>query len=142
MIMNTSQAATNGRRAELTAELFFQELSASFVAKPTTDVGFDLLVGFQNNKGGINTYAVEVKATEQSVPSRFPIATKSYKYLAHSNIPAILLVVDVKQNRLYYAWLTPEIGNERVETHTVRVPITEISDDVKKEMRERVSNQL
>jgi len=137
----SSKAYMVGRRGELIAELFLQDMNPSFVAKPTSDLGYDFLVGFPNTNGGINNYAVQVKATEQPVPSRFPIQTTVYKCLAHSNIPALLIVVDVKQNLLFYAWLTPEITKGRSrETHTIRIPVTEVNDLVKEELRKQLAS--
>jgi hypothetical protein len=140
MTIKQSKPYIIGRRAELIAELFLQDLNASYVARPTNDVGYDFFVGFPNSKGGINNYVVEIKATERAVPSRFPIQTKLYERLAHSNTPALLLVVDVKQNRLFYALLTPEGIEGRRETHTVMIPVKEIDDVVKKELRRRLSS--
>ena len=119
-----------GRRAELLAEVFFQELEPAFIARPPTpDVGYDLLVGFRNEKSGINTFAVEVKATEEPVADRYAIQRKTFDRIAHSNVPGILLVVDAKRNRLYYAWLR-STGQTR-RTPTVSIPVTEITDAAK-----------
>ena len=118
--------------------MFLQEFNPSFVAKPTTDFGYDFFVGFPNADGGINNYAVEVKATERQVPSRFRMKTSLYERLAYSNIPALLLVVDVKQNRMFYAWLTPEATQSRNEAQTVSIPVTEVDDAAK----EKLLNQL
>lgn len=138
MTAKQSQAYMIGRRAELIVELFLQEFNPSFVAKPTTDFGYDFFVGFPNADGGINNYAVEVKATERQVPSRFRMKTSLYERLAYSNIPALLLVVDVKQNRMFYAWLTPEATRSRNEAQTVSIPVTEVDDAAK----EKLLNQL
>lgn len=66
MSSQSSRAQLIGRRAELMAELFLQEFEPLFISRPTTPyVGYDLLVGFRNHKAGVNTFAVEVKSTEQ-----------------------------------------------------------------------------
>ena len=140
MTIKNSQAYMIGRRGELIAELFLQDLNPSFVAKPTSDFGYDFYLGFQNANGGINNYAVQVKATSRPVPSRFPINTKLYKLLTHSNIPALLIVVDVKQNKLFYAWLTPGLTEDGQETQTtIRIPVTEVNESVKEELRKKLS---
>ena len=124
------------RRAELLAEVLLQELDAAFIARPTTeDVGYDLLVGFSNEKTGINTFAVGVKSTERPVGPRFSLDRSTFRRIAHSNVPGILLVADVKQNRLYYAWLRsngPECG-----TATVSVALTEVTDATKAHLRKQ-----
>lgn len=123
-----------GRRAELLAEVFFQELDPAFIARPPTpDVGYDLLVGFPNDKAGINTFAVEVKSTERPVGQDFPIPRTAFNRMVHSNVPGILLVVDVKRNRLYYAWLRAN-GQTR-STQTVSVPVVELTDAAKENLR-------
>src|ERR1035438_171961 len=104
MKMTPSHAGLVGRRSELMAELFLQELEPKFLTRPTLDLGFDFLVGFENQGGGVNTFAVEVKGTENSISSSFSLDKRSYRRLVNSNVPGFLLAVDVKQNKLFYAW--------------------------------------
>jgi hypothetical protein len=120
------------RRAELLAEVFFQELDPVFISRPTQDVGYDLLVGFRNEKAGINTFAVEVKATERPPGSRFPLPRKVFNRIVHSNVPGLLVVADVKKNQLYYAWLRSSDGEGNATTISVRV--VEINDATKNEL--------
>ncbi len=130
-----SQLAT--RRANLLAELFLQDLNPVFVSKPTSeDLGYDFLVGFSNDKAGINTFAVEVKPTERPPGSRFPISRNSFDRITHSNVPGLLLVADVKQNRLYYAWLRPDDSN--TARNTVSIPIAEINETTTKQLKSRL----
>ena len=103
MTTKKSKAHIIERRGQLIAELFLQDLNPSFVARPTSDFGYDFLIGFPNTGGGINNCAVRVEATERPVPPRFPIDAETYRLLAHSNIPALLIVADVKRNRLFHA---------------------------------------
>ncbi len=130
------------RRGELIAELFLQDLNPSHITKPTPDLGYDYFVGFPNKFGGVNNIAVLLKATEEPIQSRFPIQSKLYKRLTHSNIPALLLVVDVKQNQVFYAWLTPEIIKENRDTQTILVPVTEVNDFVKDELCKQLAGEL
>lgn len=139
MTMKQTRSAQIGRRAELIAELFLQDLGPSFVAKPTDDLGYDFLVGFPNNEGGVNSYVVELKATEQPVPLRYPLNAKLYERLVLSNIPAFLLVVDVKQNRVFYSLLFN--GTKRHRSRTIRVPLTEANDVVKEQLRRQLKRQ-
>ena len=46
--------------------------------------------------------------------------------------------MDVKQNRLYYAWLTPDDPELASESSTVWVDLTEINDDTKQTLRDRL----
>jgi hypothetical protein len=115
------------------AELFLQELEPEFVSRPMTeDVGYDLLVGFSNRKGGINTFAVEVKATERPPAGRFQIMRHTFERFAHSNIPGLLLVADVKQNELYYAWLN---ATKMPGTANVSIPLIHLDQQAKAALR-------
>ena len=122
------------------AQLFLEDLGAEFVARPTADFGYDFFVGFRNSKGGTNTIAVEVKATDKPLAGHFDMQRRIYERLAYSNIPVLLLVADVKQNRLFYAWPSPDVVNGRRGSNTVRIPITEASDKAMGELRERLAS--
>jgi len=141
MTFKQSKAELIGRRAELIAELFFQDLNPEYVAQPVPHVGYDLLVGFANSRGGINNYIVEVKSTERPVSSLFPLQTKIYNRLANSNIPALLLVVDVKQNQVFYGWLRPEDFEGGSDINTVMIPVTAVDDVVKAELRSQLATR-
>jgi hypothetical protein len=132
-----AQAHVVGRRAELLAELFLQDLGAEFVSRPTGDTGIDFVVGFPNGHGGTNLSKVEVKATERPVGDSYPLDTRHYKRLAHSNVPALLLVVDAKRNQLYYAWPDDEEVNSSVRA--VKIRVTPVNEEVKEQIRERLA---
>lgn len=116
-----------GRRGELMAELFLQELKPLFVARTDSlDWGVDFFVGFQNSRGGVNVAAVEVKATEGPVGPSYPLRQRTFHLLSNSNIPGFLLVIDVKLNRHYYAELH---SNEQSHGRTtVSVQLTEVTE--------------
>lgn len=127
------------RRGELMAELFLQELAPEFVAQPTTeDFGFDFLIGFANKEGGVNTYAVEVKATEQPVRDAFRVRRDLFNRLVHSNIPLILLVVDVKHNLLYFSWPSPDT-EIKPNSNTVSLPLTLVDGQSRAALREQMA---
>lgn len=126
-----------GQRAELMAELFLEGLEPISVARPPHDFGYDLLVVFKNSKGGINTFGVEVKATERIVPSRFVIDRRTYGRLAHSTIPGLLLVADVKQNELFFAW-PAQVDILRSESSSVSIPLTQINSKTTAELHKRL----
>jgi hypothetical protein len=139
--MNSTRAKDNeivARRAELLAELFLQELEPEFVARPSTDFGYDFLVGFRNPRDGINNVAIEVKSTEQLAGKQYPISRRLYDRWAHSNIPILLLIVNVKENRYYYTWASPEVSRSAGDSKTLRVDLTEITDSTKAELLEKL----
>jgi|SRR5579863_1787983 len=127
-------------RSELLAELFLRELEPEFLSRPTRDLGFDFLMGVRNREGGITTYAVEVKGTDRAISSSFPIDKRSYRRLASSKPPGFLLAIDVKQNKLFYAWPQPDEQPMRNGSGKIRVPVTEINDKTKSALRKQLVN--
>lgn len=121
------------------AELFLQELGAEFVARPSAEAGYDFFVGFTNAEGGFNLAAVEVKATERPVPPHFRVQKRLFRRLANSNIPVLLLVADVKENRLYYALPDASLAQE-ADANTVSVPVTPVDESTRNELRDLLSN--
>jgi hypothetical protein len=134
MSLQSSQPSVASRRAELLAELFLQEFKPVFISRPTSqDLGYDLLIGFKNEKAGINTFAVEVKSTDRAPASRFPIPRTTFNRIAHSNVPGLLLVADVKRSQLYYAWL--KSTERHGHTSTVSISLVEINEETKAELK-------
>jgi hypothetical protein len=136
----TSHAEFVGRRGELTAELFLQELQPKLLARPTSDFGYDFLVSFANSKGGLNTFAVAVKGTERTVSSSFALDKGEYRRLVNSNLPGFLLVVDVKQNKLFYA-LPKQGGADGLNgSGKVNIALTEVNAQAKDSLRRQLIN--
>ena len=135
-----TKAQLRGRRAELMTELFLEELQPRFVARVTnSDFVFDFLISFLNARGGINTFAVYVKSTEQPVNGKFELQRDLYKTLANSNLPVLLLVVDVKQNQFYYAW--PRDNPELAPVgDSVRVPVRLVDNDARQQLIARMAS--
>ncbi len=138
--MNRTEHAVVERRGELLAELFLQDLNPKFVVRATpSDLGYDFLVGFPNSQGGINNTAVEVKLTEKPVRHHFPFPRSQYYVLAHSNIPTMILVIDVKRNKIFYAFPSIDITKNSPENSSIMIPVTEIDDKTKEELRDRLT---
>ena len=129
-----------GRRGELLTELFLQDLKPEFVARTTGDVGYDFLVGFRNLRGGVNNIAVEVRATEHLSQNRFPLRTKQYQRFAYSNIPVLFIVVDVKDNRFYYTWISSDVAGASPEGNVVMIRLTEIDESTREELRKQLES--
>lgn len=126
------------RRGELLAEFFLEDFAPAFLARPSADLGYDYLMGLANAEGGMNLAAVQVKATERPVPSRMPIRRDMYDRMAHSNVPVLFLVVDVKKNLLYYAMADSDANADDPEAGRVVVQLTELDENVKQELRARL----
>lgn len=140
--MRINQSALIGRRGELLAELFLQDLGAFSVVTTTGDFSYDLLANFENGRGGVNTYAILVKATEKPVASRFAIPTVELKKIAYSSLPTMILVADVKMNRIYHAWLTSMRNFIKSETNFTSIPIQEIDDAFKEKLVKQLRSNV
>jgi hypothetical protein len=140
LMKDKAKAELLGRRGELLAELFLQELGAVFVARPTGDLGYDFFVGFNNSEGGVNIAAVEVKATERPVHAHFPVQKRLFRRLAKSNVPVLLLVVNVKDNRLFYAVTGSYPIGDDAEANTVSIPVTAVDETTRDELRDLLAN--
>lgn len=134
-----SRARMIGRRGELLAELLLEELNPAFLAQPTDDLGYDFFLGIPNPNGGVNIAAVRVKSTENPVHSVYPLDRSLYQSLANSNVPVLLLVVDVKQNRLFYTMPGLDGPADSAGTGRVYVHLTEIDELVREELRSRLA---
>ncbi len=139
MSTKNSHSQMVGRRGELIVELFLQDLEPAFIAQSPPDIAYDFFVGFPNSEGGINTCGVEVKSTERPVRGEYQVSAKVYERLAHSNIPVLLLIVDVKDNRLYYAWPTSEGTKPRSDARVARVPVIEVDDAARIALRSQLA---
>lgn len=136
--MKTGEISQIGHRGELLAELFLQDLGPDILSRPTEDIGFDFLVGFRNAAGGLNMFGIEVKATERTPADSFPLNRATYRRLAESNLPACLLVADVKHNRLFYSWIDQGTPLHRQGSSQVSVPVTEVDGAARAAIRRRM----
>ncbi|HEX8673746.1 MAG TPA: DUF4365 domain-containing protein [Longimicrobium sp.] len=132
----SSRMQVVARRGELLAEFFLEDFAPALLARPSADLGFDYLMGLPNSEGGMNLAGVQVKATDRPVPSRMPVSREMYDRMAHSNVPVLLLVVDVKRNLLYYADSDARVDDGG--TDRVVVQLTEVDESVKQELRDRL----
>jgi hypothetical protein len=126
-------------RGELMAELLLQDLGSTFVARAGRALGYDYIAGFRNSKGGVNVTAVEVKATDRAVPLIFRIDRRTYDQWAYSTPPVLVVVADVKQNRLFYGWPQPDGASGGRRSDTVAMPLVELNDSTKAHLRGRLA---
>lgn len=127
------------RRAELLAELFLEELEPDFVAQAEeSGFLFDFLIGFPNPEGGVNTFAVELQSTERPPDGSFELEAHVYAKLAHSNIPVLLLLIDVKANVIYFAWPGDHEDLPR-RNGSVKVPVTQVDPETRRALIDRMT---
>ncbi len=97
------------RRAELMVRLFLEELEPTSIVQvgDKDKSGLDFLITFVAADEGLRVVGVQLKATQLPVKSTFQFGVRRewLAALRHSNVPILLLVADVKQNKLYFAWL-------------------------------------
>jgi hypothetical protein len=127
------------QRGELMAELLLQELKPRFIAHGGFDSeSFDFLVGIPNEAGGVNSFAVEVKSTEQPVEDNLRVSREVFERFTQSNIPVLLLVVDVKQNTISYA-LVGSNADVVAGTRIVEIPIKRVDGASKRKIQQQLS---
>jgi len=128
------------RRGELMAELLLRGFDPLYLARPDADIianiEYDYLVGFTNPRGGLNTYGVEVKSTDDPVKGKYQLNNGLFEKLAFANTPSLLLVIDVKQDQLFYSWLTDgDVNGAGHEAKMRDVPVVYLDEDEKVRLR-------
>jgi hypothetical protein len=125
------------RRGELLAEMFLTDCGAKVTQAPFGRI--DLLAFFESDHKAFQVAAVEVKAQETPLPHEFALDPAIIQRAAEFNIPTLLLVVDVKQNKLGFAWL-----DEFAKSHSharrgskVRIPLSDVEEH-REQIRERL----
>lgn len=118
------------RRAELLAEVCLLDLAPSFMAKSTSvdNFEYDFLIGFQNKNGGNNMLAVAVQAIEHPIQEKYKIKIEKYQSFIYSNIPTLLLVIDVINNVTYQAFFHGEVSGIEKEQDHMLIPLQAIDE--------------
>ena len=133
------------RRAELLAELFLQELQPSMLTRILANRPFgDFYAVFRTKMSRSVTISVEVKATEKPITGdfRFRAPIRAAEAMRNSNIPMLLLVVDVKANEIYFNWAS----KAKEESHspsptrisTLTIPVRKATEASKKKLLEEI----
>ncbi|MEB3312457.1 MAG: DUF4365 domain-containing protein [Snowella sp.] len=66
---------------------------------------FDYMVLFLKPDGSPVTIAITVKATEEEINGVYPVKVSELNKLKNSNIPVLILVIDVKRNHYFFNWV-------------------------------------
>lgn len=80
---------------------------------------------------------VEVKATEQLATQRWSLKRSQYALLSESNVPALILVVDVKRSRYFYALANQSLAIGKGES--VSFDIIEVDDKERTALVDKLS---
>lgn len=123
------------RRAEMIATLFLQDLKPEMLLHATPPNRFgDYFAGFRTKNRRHVTIMIEIKATENPVTGPF-----RFYGSANSNIPVLIMVVDVKANEIYFNWLSKAktVSGSHPSgrtTSTLSVPLRKATETTKKEL--------
>lgn len=69
-----------------------------------SEVGFDYVAFFSKLDSAPVLVGVATIATEQEVNDDYPFQVAQLKRLQKSNIPILIVVLDVKRNEIYFNW--------------------------------------
>ena len=128
------------RRGQLFVELFLGDLKPALaVAAPdAADAHHDYLIGFKNARRGTNLCVVEYVATDRPVPARYPLPQADRNRWVNSNVPVLLLVVDVVRNQLYYAWPADPGVMTAGRAKRASLALAPVDDAAKRDLRRRL----
>ena len=136
-------------RAALLAESFLLGLGPfELRVIQNSDVGFDYLAFFSKIDSAPVLIGVETKATEQEVNGGYPFQVAQLKRLQNSNIPILILVLDVKRNEIFFNWAQDAIPEKYKELLSKRssIPIelrkatSEEVETLKQEIFKRITS--
>lgn len=94
------------QRAAFLAEFFLRELNPKFLAQASFQGAvWDYLAAFKGKEGKLVNIAIQVKGTEAPILSEhvFP-GPPNWMGSVNSNLPILVVVVDVKTNSLAWNW--------------------------------------
>ncbi|MFN0056085.1 MAG: DUF4365 domain-containing protein [Planctomycetales bacterium] len=128
------------RRGELLAEMFLNDCGAKITDLPSFEYGIDHLAFFETGAKSFQVVAVQVKTIESPIPAEIRVDADLVHRAAQSNIPTLLLVVDVKQNKFGYAWLEEfATSNAAPRRGTkVRIPLLD-AEEHREQIRQHVA---
>lgn len=134
--MATAKDEIIAQRGEFLAQSFLLDCGARLIESP--DLAVDYLALFRENDESFQIAGVELETTERPLPDAITISAGLIARAARSNVPTLLLVIDVKLNKFAFAWLD-EIAraNGVPKRGKVRVPLLD-GEQHRHEIRERV----
>jgi hypothetical protein len=68
---------------------------------------------FPKSDGSLVTIAIAVKATEEEIEGAYPFKVSDLEKFKNSNIPVLILVIDVKRNQYFLNWAKNAIVTEQ-----------------------------
>jgi hypothetical protein len=94
------------KRGELLTKEFLFEIEPDdlIYTGDHADHLFDYMALFLKPDGSPVTIAIAVKATEEEIEGAYPFKVSDLEKFKNSNIPVLILVIDVKRNKFFLTW--------------------------------------
>jgi hypothetical protein len=142
-MQNRNEAWYVAQRAELLAEQFVLDIHPSSVIKnKIPGPPFDFLAMFMRPDDSPVVIGVEVKATQHEISGAYPFPAKQAVRLLHSNIPILILVIDVKSNDIWFNWIRdaipPDKQDKLADLHTCRLKLRKSSVEAVEHLRDEI----
>lgn len=124
------------RRGELLAEEFLLDLQPdNIVANPSEGAPVDFVAFFTTRDHIPVTIGVTVKATQKEINGNYSLAADQARRLLHSNLPVLIVVIDVKANEIYFNWIRDAIPLEKQADLGVRQVLLHLRKSSEEERR-------
>jgi hypothetical protein len=106
------------KRGELLTKQFLFEIEPDdlIYTGDHADHFFDYMALFLKPDGSPVTIAIAVKATEEEVEGVYPFKVSDLEKFKNSNIPVLILVIDVKRNKFFLNWAKNAIVPEEKDS--------------------------
>jgi len=106
------------KRGQLLSQEFLFELAPkqAIYTGDEPDRLFDYMALFLKPDGSPITIAIAVKATEEEIEGVYPFKVSDLEKFKNSNIPVLILVIDVKRNKFFLNWAENAIVPEQKDS--------------------------
>lgn len=143
MIEQTNKTWYVARRGELLAEQFLLDLAPSYLsAVQSQDLGIDYMAFVQKADGTPVVIGVEVKTTQHDIKGRYSLPSSQVRHLLNMNVPVLILVVDVKDNNIYFNWVKEALSEEQKasldKTSSCNIQLRMSTADEREKLRQEI----
>jgi hypothetical protein len=106
------------KRGELLTKQFLFEIEPDdlIYTGDHADHLFDYMALFLRPDGSPVTIAIAVTATEEEIEGVYPFKISDLEKFKNSNIPVLILVIDVKRNKIFLNWAKDSIMPEEKDS--------------------------
>ncbi|MEB3120346.1 MAG: hypothetical protein VKL41_03890 [Snowella sp.] len=106
------------KRGELLTKQFLFEIEPDdlIYTGDHADHLFDYMALFLKPDGSPVTIAIAIKTTEEEIEGVYPFKVSDLEKFKNSNIPVLILVIDVKRNQYFLNWAKNAIVTEQQDS--------------------------